>query len=105
MGDPAPFAGASPMTTPTPNRIRNVAVVGHSHDGKTTLCEALLHVAVATQRMGSTDLGTSLFDHEPEEQPRAISITSPIAHCDWNGTRVNRVDGPGLQACECEVAS
>ena len=43
------------MPTPTPDRIRTVAVVGHSHDGKTTLCEALLHTAGATQRMGSTE--------------------------------------------------
>ena len=53
------------MPTPTSDRIRTVAVVGHSHDGKTTLCEALLHTAGATQRMGST-----------EQAPRS-STTSP----------------------------
>jgi len=92
------------MTTPTPDRIRNVAVVGHSHDGKTTLCEALLHTAGATQRMGSTDQGTSLFDHEPEEQRRSISIIAAVAHCDWNGTRVNLIDAPGFQDFAGEVA-
>jgi elongation factor G len=85
------------MSTPTPDRIRNVAVVGHSHDGKTTLCEALLHTAGATQRLGSTDQGTSIFDHEPEEQRRSISITSAIAHCDWKDTRINLIDAPGFQ--------
>ena len=91
------------MPTPTPDRIRTVAVVGHSHDGKTTLCEALLHTAGATQRMGSTEQGTSLFDHEPEEQRHSMSIGLSIAHCDWDGTRVNLLDAPGFQDFAGEV--
>ena len=83
------------MSSISPDRIRTVAVIGHSHDGKTTLCEALLHAAGATQRLGSTDLGTSILDSEPEEQRRSISITSAFAHCDWDGHRVNLVDTPG----------
>jgi len=89
---------------PTPDRIRSVAVVGHSHDGKTTLCEALLHTAGATQRAGSTDQGTSLFDYEPEEQRRSISITAAVAHCDWDGSRINLIDAPGFQDFAGEVA-
>jgi elongation factor G len=87
----------------SPERIRSVAVVGHSHDGKTTLCEALLHTAGATQRLGSTDQGTSLFDYEPEEQRRSISITTAVAHCDWDGTRINVIDAPGFQDFAGEV--
>jgi elongation factor G len=92
------------MPTPAPDRIRNVAVVGHSHEGKTTLCEALLHTAGVTQRMGSTDQATSIFDFEPEEQRRSISITTAIAHCDWAGSRVNLIDAPGFQDFAGEVA-
>src|ERR1700680_2577042 len=91
------------MPTPTPDRIRTVAVVGHSHDGKTTLCEALLHTAGATQRMGSTEQGTSLFDFEPEEQRHSMSIGLSVAHCDWNGHRVNLIDAPGFQDFAGEV--
>ncbi len=91
------------MSTPTPDRIRTVAVVGHSHDGKTTLCEALLHTAGATQRMGSTEQATSLFDFEPEEQRHSMSIGLSIAHCDWNGHRVNLIDAPGFQDFAGEV--
>jgi len=91
------------MPTPAPDRIRNVAVVGHSHDGKTTLSEALLHTAGATQRMGLTDQGTSILDYEPEEQRRSISITSAIAHVDWSGTRINLIDAPGFQDFAGEV--
>src|SRR5437588_692707 len=67
------------MATPTPDSIRTVAVLGHSHDGKTTLCESLLHVAGATPRLGSTDQGTSILDADPEEHRRSTSITAAIA--------------------------
>ena len=88
----------------SPDRIRNVAVVGHSHDGKTTLSEALLHTAGATQRLGSTDQGTSILDSEPEEQRRSISIGAALAHCDWDGSRINIIDAPGFQDFAGEVA-
>ncbi|HZB97077.1 MAG TPA: GTP-binding protein, partial [Candidatus Sulfotelmatobacter sp.] len=81
---------------PTPDRIRCVAFLGHSHDGKTTLCEALLHAAGASQRLGSTEQGTSILDYEPEEQRRHSSIVTSFAHCDWNGIRMNLIDAPGL---------
>ncbi len=93
------------MATPAPDRIRTVAVVGHSHDGKTTLCEALLHTAGATQRLGSTDQGTSILDFEPEEQRRSISISAAVAHCEWKGTRITLIDAPGFQDFAGEVAS
>jgi elongation factor G len=89
---------------PTPERIRCVAVLGHSHDGKTSLCEALLHTAGATQRLGSTDQGTSILDHEPEEQKRSISISAAVAHCDWMDVRVNLIDTPGFQDFGAEVS-
>ncbi len=92
------------MPTPAPDRIRTVAVVGHSHDGKTTLCEALLHTAGATPRLGSTDQGTSILDSEPEEQRRSISISAAVAHCDWKGTQVTLIDAPGFQDFAGEVA-
>jgi len=88
---------------PTPDRIRTVAVLGHSHDGKTTLAEALLHAAGATPRLGSTDQGTSILDADPEEQRRSISITAAIAHCDWQETRINLIDAPGFPDFAGEV--
>ncbi len=93
------------MPMPAPERIRTVAVVGHSHEGKTTLCEALLHAAGATPRMGSTDQGTSILDHEPEEQRRSMSIAAALAHLDWDGHRVNLIDVPGFQDFAGELAA
>ncbi len=84
-------------------RTLNVAVVGHSHDGKTTLAEALLFAAGASNRLGSTDQGTSLLDHEPEEQRRHISISTGIACLEWQGHRMALLDTPGFQDFEGEV--
>ena len=79
-----------------PGRIRNVVVLGHSHDGKTTLAEAMLHAAGATTRVGSTDAGTSLLDHEPEEIKRRISINLAVAHLEHGDFKVNLLDAPGF---------
>ncbi|HEY6378978.1 MAG TPA: elongation factor G [Candidatus Dormibacteraeota bacterium] len=92
------------MASTSPERTRNVAVLGHSHDGKTMLCEALLHTAGATPRLGSVDQRTSILDAEPEEQRRAISITSALAHLDWNGVRINLIDTPGTPDFGGQVA-
>src|SRR5229473_3600693 len=55
-------------------KIRNVVLLGHSHDGKTTLAEAMLFASGAVPRLGSTDQQTATMDFEPEEQRRKISI-------------------------------
>jgi elongation factor G len=80
----------------TPETIRNVAILGHSHDGKTTLAEAMLFAAGAIPRMGSTDNGSATLDFEPEEAKHQISIGTGIAHLDWNNTKINLLDCPGF---------
>ena len=78
-----------------PEKVRNIALVGHGGSGKTTLAEALLFVGGATKRMGSVENGTSTFDYEPEEIDRGISLGLAVATADWKGTRVNIIDAPG----------
>lgn len=78
-----------------PERVRNIALVGHGGSGKTTLAEALLQVGGAKQRMGSVEKGTTTFDHEPEETERNISLSLAVATVDWNGSRINIIDTPG----------
>ena len=78
-----------------PEKVRNIALVGHGGSGKTTLAEALLFVGGATKRMGSVETGTSTFDYEPEEIDRGISLGLAVATVDWKGTRVNIIDSPG----------
>ncbi|HKX75805.1 MAG TPA: elongation factor G [Acidimicrobiia bacterium] len=78
-----------------PEKIRNVALVGHGGSGKTSLAEALLYVAGVTTRQGSVDAGTTLLDYEPEEQERKISLGLAVASLEWKGHRVNLIDTPG----------
>src|SRR5262245_21287185 len=79
-----------------PDRIRNVAIVGHSHEGKTTLAEAMLFSAGPLPRLGSTDAGTAALDFEPEEQKRKISINLAVGHVEQDGYKVNLLDTPGF---------
>ena len=78
-----------------PEKVRNIALVGHGGSGKTTLAEAMLYVGGATNRMGSVEQGTTTFDYEPEEIEREISLGLSVATVDWKGTRINVIDTPG----------
>jgi elongation factor G len=79
-----------------PEKIRNVAIVGHSHEGKTTLAEAILHAYGAVARMGSTEAGTAALDFEPEEQHRQITITAGVGHVEGEFGKLNLLDAPGF---------
>src|SRR5712692_3078760 len=80
----------------SPDKIRNVVLLGHSHDGKTTLAEAMLFVSGGLQRMGSTDQNTAAMDTEPEEQKRKISINLGVGFAEHNGFKINILDAPGF---------
>ncbi len=76
-------------------KVRNVALVGHGGAGKTTLAEALLHRAGAINRLGRVEDGSTVCDHEPEEQKRGLSLSLALAPFEWKGHKVNLVDTPG----------
>lgn len=83
------------MNTETPDRIRNVALVGHSSTGKTSLAEALLYTAGESNRLGTIDAGTTRSDFAEAEITRKISISMSMLHCGWKGAKVNVLDAPG----------
>ena len=83
-----------------PERIRNVALLGHSHDGKTSLAEAMLYAGGAVDRLGRPDAGNTTFDFEPEEVKRKISIGTAVAHLTWHDHKINLLDAPGFQDFE-----
>jgi elongation factor G len=76
-------------------QIRNIALVGHSGAGKTTLCEALLQAGGTIQTAGSVERGTTVSDFDPMEKERGHSINSTITSIDHAGTHINLIDTPG----------
>ncbi|NLO86206.1 MAG: elongation factor G [Clostridiales bacterium] len=75
--------------------IRNLALMGHGSEGKTTLMEALLFAAGAIDRQGRVEDGNTVTDFEAEEVKRGISISAAIAPIDWNQKMLNVIDLPG----------
>src|ERR1700675_381477 len=79
-----------------PDKIRNVVLLGHSHDGKTALAEAMLFASGTIARMGAPDQATATMDFEPEEHKRKISINLGVAFAEHNGYKINVLDAPGF---------
>jgi len=77
------------------SEIRNVGIFGHGGDGKTSLVEAILFDTGTNNRLGSVDEGTSVMDYDQEEINRKITISSSLAHVEWNNHKVNLIDTPG----------
>lgn len=86
-------------------QIRNVAVLGHSGSGKTSLTEALLFKSGVTSRAGRVEDGTTASDWDPEEQRRGISINLSIVPVEFEETKVNFIDAPGYLDFVGEVIS
>ncbi|GHU99752.1 elongation factor G [Clostridia bacterium] len=84
------------MTEYKTDAIRNIAFIGHSGEGKTSVCEAMLFNAKAIDRMGKTDDGNTVMDYDAEEAARKISISLSVANCEWNGCKLNLIDVPGF---------
>jgi elongation factor G len=78
-----------------PDRIRNVAVVGHGGTGKTSLVEAMLFAAKAIDRLGRVEDGTTTTDFDPEEIRRKITINAALAPLEWRDHKVTLIDTPG----------
>lgn len=76
--------------------IRNVAVVGHGGAGKTQLIAALLYTAGATPRLGRVDEGTTVTDYDDEEIARKHTLSASLAWAEWNKTKINFIDTPGM---------
>ena len=76
------------MKTYEGESIRNVAVIGHSHSGKTSLVSALLYTAGATPKLGLVSDGSTVSDYEDEEIAREMSISSAVALAEWNKNKL-----------------
>jgi elongation factor G len=83
------------MPAVEPGKIRNVAVVGHRGTGKTSLVEAMLFQAGATNRLGVVEQGTTVSDWDEDEQAREMSISDTLCHLEWHERKINLIDTPG----------
>jgi elongation factor G len=84
------------MNTYSPEKIRNVAIVGHGGAGKTTLLEQMLLCAKAVDRLGSVDQGSSHSDYDAQEIKRKISLNASVFPVEWKGHKINIIDVPGF---------
>jgi elongation factor G len=84
------------MKTYQGSEIRNVAVLGHAHSGKTTLIAALLHAAKMTPTQGRVADGTAVTAYDEEEVARGITMQNAVAFAEWQGIKINFVDTPGF---------
>ncbi len=78
------------------DKIKNVALAGHSHSGKTSIVEAMLFAAGATDRLGKIYDGNTVCDFDSEEIKRRASVSSATAPLVWKDNKINLIDTPGL---------
>lgn len=87
------------------SEIRNVAVTGHSHSGKTTLIAALLNAAKMTPNPGRVEDGSAVTAYDEEEVARRMTMQNAVAFAEWSGVKVNLVDTPGFHMFVHEARS
>lgn len=83
------------MQADAPEKVRNIALVGHSGAGKTLLLEALLAATGVISRMGSIEDGNTVSDAEPSEIHQQRSVVLSVAPLLYDGIKVNLLDTPG----------
>jgi elongation factor G len=76
--------------------VRNVALIGHGHSGKTSLASAFLHTAGATNRLNRVDEGNTITDYDDDEVQRKLTISTAVAFTEWAKKKINLIDTPGF---------
>ncbi|MBQ5725103.1 MAG: GTP-binding protein [Clostridia bacterium] len=77
-------------------QIRNLALLGHGGSGKTSLAEAMLYIAGATDRLGSIAQSNTVCDYDAEEKARGFTLSATPAYMSWRDTKINVIDTPGF---------
>ena len=77
-------------------QIRNIALVGHTGSGKTTLTEALLAAAGRIQAAGSVEKGTTVSDFDPLEIEFQHTLKTTLLNLPWDECKINLIDTPGF---------
>lgn len=77
-------------------KIKNVAFLGHSNSGKTTLADAIIYASGEADRIGKTAEGTAILDFDAEEKKRGCSVSTSVYALETEGQKINLIDAPGL---------
>ncbi len=93
------------MKTFATDFIRNIALIGHSGEGKTSLAEAMLYLTKSVDRLGKVDDGTATMDYDDEEIKRKISISMALASAVYKDVKINILDVPGFFDFEGEMVA
>ena len=75
--------------------IRNVCLLGHGGNGKTSLAESMLYQTGAIDRLGKVSDGNTVCDFDPEEVRRQFSISTAVVPVEYKGCKINVLDTPG----------
>ncbi len=82
------------------SNLRNLALIGHGHAGKTTLVSAMLYTSGGAPRLGRVDDGSAPTDYDEEEIARKMSISTGLAFVEWGKpearVKINLLDTPGF---------
>jgi elongation factor G len=91
------------LKTYTTDQIRNVLLISPHGVGKTTLADSMLHVSGAVGRRGNVDDGSSMFDYLDEEISRNQTMSGSMACLEFNSTKINVIDVPGVADFRCDL--
>ena len=72
--------------------IRNLALLGHSGSGKTSLAEAMMYVSGTIDRLGKVSDGNTVCDYDPEEIKRSLTLSSKLTNIEWKGITIHIID-------------
>lgn len=87
------------------DKIRNIAIIGHSGEGKTSLFEAILYKTKAIDRLGKVDEGNTVSDYDQEEINRRMSIAMSLSYVYYKDYKFNFIDVPGFFDFEGEMVA
>ena len=85
------------------DKIRNLALIGHSASGKTSLAEAMLFAMGAVDRLGKIEDGNTASDYQKDEIERQISISATPLYGTHKGNKLNIIDTPGFSDFASEM--